>query len=504
MNKNSSNHYDVLIAGAGFAGSLTALLLHKSRLKVGLLEKGKHPRFAIGESSTPVADMILRKLSAKYDLPWLHDFSRYGSWQKSHPEIICGIKRGFSFFKHYPGEDFTTDKNHKNELLVAASSSDVESDTNWLRSDFDTFLVKKVKESGIDYFEHTEILKANRNSEWEFQIQRLNKPDTIHATFFIDATGSGALAEKLLGVESLSADFLTNSFALFSHFNNVPHWTEILKGRNISIDDFPYNPDWSALHQILDEGWLWMLRFNDERTSIGFVLNDEKNLYKDSSTEGIWNAMSEKYPSIKRILKDAKLHPQPGKIMKTGRLQRKMKNAFGKGWAALPNTVGFVDPLFSSGIAHSLSGIEKLADIFKQYWNDEKAFYQNLEEYENAIFAEIKLIDCLIAGCYKTMPYFELFVAWSMLYFAATIAHETRSMKNQPPGYFLNADDSRINKMVYDSYEDLLKIIFSKNPSSEEIKTFTALIKKRIEPFNSAGLLDASCKNMYRHTVVEI
>ena len=96
------------------------------------------------------------------------------------------------------------------------------------------------------------------------------------------------------------------------------------------------------------------------------------------------------------------------------------------------------------------------------------------------------------------------YVACNVLYFAATIAHETRRLKNQPPGYFLNADDSRINKMVYDSYEDLMKLVSSKNPSNEAIKTFTALIKERIEPFNSAELLDASCKNIYRHTVAEI
>jgi len=545
MYNNSSNHYDILIAGSGFAGLLTALLLQKSGLKVCLLEKGSHPRFAIGESSTPVADMILRNLSSKYDLPWLHDFSRYGSWQKSHPEIVCGIKRGFSFFKHFPGKDFTTDENHTNELLVAASSSDLESDTNWLRSDFDVFLVTKVKESRIDYFDLTEITKAKRNIEWEwgisncrglvetpagaarrgrcphrpqsaepcdnlkctkweFQIKRLDKNETIFSSFFIDASGSGFLAQKLFGVESSANDFLSNSFSAFSHFNKVPHWTQILNERKIPVDDFPYNPDWSALHHILDEGWLWMLRFNDERTSVGFVMNGEKNLYEDLATEEIWKAMLEKYPAINCILKDAALHAQPGKIIKSGRLQRKMENSFGEGWVALPNTVGFVDPLFSSGIAHSLSGIEKLVDIFKQHWGNNESIYNSLKEYEHKVFTELKLIDCLIAGCYKTMPYFELFNAWSMLYFSATIAHETRRMKNQPPGYFLNADDSQINKMVYDSYEDLMKIISSKIPSKDEIKTFTALIKKRIEPFNSAGLLDASCKNMYRHTVAVV
>ena len=238
MNKNSPNHYDILIAGAGFAGSLIALALEKSGFKVCLLEKGKHPRFTIGESSTPVADMILRKLSSKYDLPWLYDFSRYGSWQQSHPEIICGIKRGFSFFKHYPGQEFFSDENHTNELLVAASDIDELSDTNWLRSDFDSFLIDKVKESGIGYFDLTEIIKAKRNSEWEFSIKRSNAEEFVYSHFFIDASGSGDLIEKVFGIESSSNDFLTKSFTLFSHFDNVPHWTEILKEKKISIKDF--------------------------------------------------------------------------------------------------------------------------------------------------------------------------------------------------------------------------------------------------------------------------
>src|SRR5271154_6770642 len=138
----NKNHYscDIVVAGAGFAGSLMALVLHSLGLKVCLVEKGQHPRFAIGESSTPIADMILRELSAKYNLPWLAAFSRYGSWQEAHPEIVCGLKRGFSYFKHYPGKAFATDSDHSNELLVAASTDDVHSDTNWLRADLDAFL----------------------------------------------------------------------------------------------------------------------------------------------------------------------------------------------------------------------------------------------------------------------------------------------------------------------------------------------------------------------------
>ena len=500
MNKNNRDHYDILIAGAGFAGSVMALALQKSGFKVCLLEKGKHPRFTIGESSTPIADMILRKFSSQYNLPWLQDFSRYGSWQLSHPEIVCGIKRGFSFFKHYPEQEFTSDENHLNELLVAASNTDELSDTNWLRSDVDSFLVHKVKESRIDYFDLTEIIKAERNSEWEFSVKRENDLKLIYSDFFIDATGNNDFAAKFLNVESSTDSFLTDSFTIFSHFDNVPHWTELLKKKKISIEDFPYDPDNSALHQILDEGWMWMLRFNNERISVGFVLDEMNGFYEEFSSEKIWKDLLKKYPSIGNILKDATLHSDPGKIITTKRLQRKLNHCFGEGWVALPHSIGFVDPLFSSGIAFSLSGIEKLLTIITNYFQDHELFYKNLGQYEKGIFEEMKLMDCLIAGCYKTMGNFQLFNVWSMLYFTATIAHEQRRLKNGAPGYFLNADDSSIKEIVYNSYGDLLEII-SSSPSEEDVKTFTNLIRERIQPFNIAGLLDPSSKNMYHHTV---
>ena len=65
--------YDILIAGSGFAGSLLALILDRCGFRVCLVEKYRHPRFAIGESSTPIADMVLRELSKRYDIPWLSD-----------------------------------------------------------------------------------------------------------------------------------------------------------------------------------------------------------------------------------------------------------------------------------------------------------------------------------------------------------------------------------------------------------------------------------------------
>ncbi|HEX6546225.1 MAG TPA: NAD(P)-binding protein, partial [Bryobacteraceae bacterium] len=100
-------NYDIAVVGSGFAGSLFAMIAKRLGRTVVLLEKHKHPRFAIGESSTPLANLLLEELTARYDLPRLAPLVKWGSWQQTHPEIACGLKRGFTFYHHVLGESST-------------------------------------------------------------------------------------------------------------------------------------------------------------------------------------------------------------------------------------------------------------------------------------------------------------------------------------------------------------------------------------------------------------
>ena len=60
---------EIAVIGSGFAGSLMARVLAVLGYDVVLLERGTHPRFAIGESSTPLANLSLERLARRYDLP---------------------------------------------------------------------------------------------------------------------------------------------------------------------------------------------------------------------------------------------------------------------------------------------------------------------------------------------------------------------------------------------------------------------------------------------------
>ncbi len=143
--------FDLAIVGSGFGGSLLAMIARRLGLRVVLLEKGRHPRFAIGESSTPLANLLLEELATRYDLPRLKPLCKWGTWQKEYPEIACGLKRGFTFLHHENGKPFSLAR--RDQLLVAASPHDAIADTHWYRPDFDQFFVNEAIACGVEYID---------------------------------------------------------------------------------------------------------------------------------------------------------------------------------------------------------------------------------------------------------------------------------------------------------------------------------------------------------------
>jgi FADH2 O2-dependent halogenase len=493
---------DIVVIGAGFSGSLTALGLEQLGYDVALIEKDTHPRFAIGESSTPVADLILRDLSDRYSLPWLRDISRYGCWQQTYPNVTCGLKRGFSYFNHKKDQSFQSTPAHDNELLVAASTSNDQSDTNWFRYDVDSLFVENVKKTSISYWDNTEIIEIERpNVEWHIKARQFNKKCTFHCTWMIEASGSSDILQQL-GISIGSKNFHTNTKAIFSHFSDVKPWQDWLLGNNTTIDDYPYNPDNSALHHLLDEGWLWMLRFNNGVTSAGLVFNCHKNPKLSDNANGSWSGIINQYPSLKEIFEDANILNPPGHLIQSKRLQRRAEKAAGPGWVALPHTIGFVDPLHSMGIAHSLSGVERILHSFEVEKDKPDNLDRRFQRYEHAVFKELDFMDLLVDGCYRSMDDFELFHIYLTLYFISAITYEQKRIKGmfEIGDLFLSADHPDINKLTVKTYRNLLTLLSKKTIRKEHIRSFRDAVEKEIEPFNTARLLHSEIPHMYFHT----
>ena len=166
-----------------------AMILRRLGRTVLILEKGKHPRFAIGESSTPLANLLLEELAAKYDLPDLATFSKWGAWQSAHPEIACGLKRGFTFYKHAFGRevDFA---DRTQQLLVAASPHDRIADTHWYRPDFDAYMANKARELGAELIEQADFELIQSDHTWTALGQSPTGTFEVETKFIIDASGA--------------------------------------------------------------------------------------------------------------------------------------------------------------------------------------------------------------------------------------------------------------------------------------------------------------------------
>jgi len=443
-------HHDLAILGAGLGGSITALVAKQMGLNPILIERGKHPRFAIGESATPQADIALANIAKTYNLDRLAPITRYGSWKETYPTLICGPKRGFTYINHPHIED---------ELLVAASPDQYNADSHWYRADLDAFLVEEVKAAGIPYFDESNP-NITSGSPWIFETDRLK----CTAEFVIDATGGA----NPLGIPQDNSNIRTNSRAIYSHFTDVIPWGD-LHGKT----EHPYPCHEAALHHIFDGGWMYVLHFDNGITSAGFVLDNHKR------PNDTWESLMNEHPAIKEQFQNATPTMQ---LISTGRMQRRASSMVGDNWAMLPHSAYFLDPLHSAGIAHTLCGIEQLMPILKK---SEAGRHESLRGYQANMCSEIDLLDKMIHGCYLCFDRFELFSQYAMLYFAGADFTERRRREGCASG-FLNCGDQAFCKIVDVFYREMVD------------GTIDALsIASSIEPWNLAGLCDPTKQNMY-------
>lgn len=497
---------DFAIIGSGFAGSLMSLLLTKLGRSSVVIDRQSHPRFAIGESSTPLADMALRDIAKKYDLPRFAPLSKYGTWMAAYPQVMRGLKRGFSYFDHEPHQPFLPRADHANELLVAASTDDATSDTHWLRSDVDSFFAAEAVAAGVPLFENTMLTSIEHTSRgWELRGHRGPVEDGdqiyIQARFLIDASGDGRVLSRTLGIADQRHLLKTNSRPLFAHFEDLTPWRKMLAEREAAIHDHPFDCDRAALHQVFRGAWMWQLRFDSEVVSAGFAIDNGKFPLDDSiSPDQEWDRWMEQCPTLREQFSRAKIVGPPRGLTRGPRMQRLMAQAAGSDWVMLPHTAGFIDPLHSSGIAHSLFGIERLAAIFAEHWGKE-ALAAELQEYARIVRTETQLIDVLVAGCYAGTVDFRLFSAMCMFYFAGTIACERDRCDSpfHPSRYFLSANDAAFRSAAFAGF-DRLQALLASRPGDEEIDQFTDYVRETIAPWNTANLMNPAARNMYRHT----
>jgi tetracycline 7-halogenase / FADH2 O2-dependent halogenase len=481
--------YDVAVAGSGFAGSLLAMIARRQGRSVILLERGKHPRFAIGESSTPLSNLLLEDLALRYNLPGTLPLAKWGTWQRDYPNLDCGIKRGFTFYHHQFGRRAAATSDREHQLLVAASPHDAIADTHWNRAAVDQHFILEAQNAGVEYLDEVDLQGAvEAGDEVRLRGKRHEKEIEISARFVVDATGPRGFLHRAFALPELALPDFPQTQGLYTHFHGVRRLEDIL---DENCSDPPYPIDDAAVHHIFDGGWIWVLRFQSGIVSAGVAATDSLAARLQLS-EGApaWTRLLEFLPTIRDQFATATAD-RP--FTYAPRLAFRSGVVAGKRWALLPSAAGFVDPLLSTGFPLVLLGVTRLAGIMEEHWGSDR-FDRELASYAKLTGDELLATARLIAGLYASMDNFPLFVSLSLLYFAAASFSETVRRLDRPhlASSFLLHD----HPLFAAQSTELLKCARLVR-GRDEAERFNEDLLRAIEPFNIAGLGLRNHRNWY-------
>ncbi len=480
----SRQHFQIVVVGSGFAGSLTAMIAHRLGFSTSLIERGRHPRFVIGESTTPLTNLLLTQIADDYDLPFVRPLRKWGSWQEKLPHIGCGLKRGFTFYHHDPGNAFQPDPGLRRQLMVGASVNEASADTHWYRPDFDHYLVQQAEALGVTYWDEVELSKVDETpGRILLEGDRNGKPVQLSAEFLIDATGPRGFLHRALGLPEKPFHLLPPTQALFSHFTGVGPLPDAFHADGLTP---PFPPEHAAVHHVFPGGWVYVLKFNNGITSAGVAATDAvANALDFRSGAAAWRRLLERLPSLGEIFGPSKatmpfIH-QPRLAFQSAVLN-------GSRWVMLPSAAGVIDPLLSTGFPLTLFGVARIGRLLADHWR-RSTFPAELEAYARLTALELETTASLVGALYAAMDRFDLFKQLSLLYFAAAHFSETarRSGQAQLADSFLLCRNESFSCELRQICEAATRPI-----SGQGVAEISERIRAAIKPFDLLGLTDTS------------
>jgi flavin-dependent dehydrogenase len=300
---------DVLVIGAGPAGTVAASIVNKAGYKVKIVEKLKFPRFVIGESLLP------RCMEALTEAGFLDAVKDKCFQEKFGAKFVKNGKICDYFFadQFTPGWSWT-----------------------WQvpRAEFDKTLADTVEKMGVPVSYETTVTAIQFNgSDSVTTIEDINgNKSQIEARFIIDGSGYGRVIPRLFNMDKPSN--LPPRKAIFTHTIDVKR----------ALSDEP-NRITIVVHK---KGvWVWVIPFSNGITSLGFVGNPEFFESYTGTLDEQLRAMIADEPYLSERFKDVEF------VFDTKVLQSwssTTEKFYGEGFVLTGNVTEFLDPVFSSGV----------------------------------------------------------------------------------------------------------------------------------------------------------
>lgn len=404
--EKTDRDFDVAILGTGVGGTLLGAILARHGVKVVLFEEASHPRFAIGESTIPETTILLRLIAKRYDVP---EIAHLCNFQKvrSHVSSACGVKRNFSFCYHRTGQRHRPEETTQFPTWAPPYGPDV----HYFRQDVDAYMLAVAISYGAASRQQTKIQEIDIGST----AVRLctDKGEEYRAKFIVDAGGVKAPVARVLNLRETPCSLKTHSRSMFTHMVGVTPYDRCGPPRSKHGMPSPFAQ--GTLHHLFKGGWMWVIPFDNHPTStnplcsVGINFDLTQHQHIDSAPEQQFRDFIQNYPSIaEQFEKSASVR----NWVATDRLQFNSTHLVGDRFCLLPHAASFVDPLFSSGLAITMSAINVLAYRLIEATIQNDFREERFEYIDTWVKKSFTYYDLLVSSSYMAFSDFGLWNAW--------------------------------------------------------------------------------------------
>lgn len=328
----------ILIIGAGPAGSVAAGMLRQQGRQVLMLEREQFPRFSIGESLLPQSMEYIEAAGM------LRDVVEAGFQYKNGAAFACGGKRTEFDFRDKFSKGWGTTYQVQ-------------------RATFDKVLADAAERAGAELRYRHEVIAVDVDGERPRVTVRSPEGEEyrVEAEFLLDASGFGRILPRLLKLESPS-NFPARG-AIFTHVRDG-----VAPG-----GDFDRNKILITVHPEHCDVWYWTIPFSNGRCSLGVVAHtDFLARYAGTETERLQAIVGED-PGLSALLAGAEWDTPARQIVG---YSANVKSLWGRNYALLGNAGEFLDPVFSSGVTIAFKSASLAAACLDRQFKGESVDWQ--------------------------------------------------------------------------------------------------------------------------------